>query len=102
LLGQVPTRYATSRDTDREESERPLRHFTGVSLSLPRQDHQDVNIRTARASRVETVDSGRPCSAGKQVKEQRNHGKNEQQVNQKSGDVEKHKPASPKNQQKYR
>jgi hypothetical protein len=54
------------------------------------------------ASRVETVDSGRPCSAGKQVKEQRNHGKNEQQVNQKSGDVEKHKPASPKNQQKYR
>jgi len=36
------------------------------------------------------------------VNDQRNHGKNEQQVNEKSGDVEKHKSASPKNHEKYR
>jgi hypothetical protein len=72
-------------------------------LEPARQDNQDLNSNgTTLASRVETFGSGRPCSARKQVKEQRNHGKNEQQVNQESGDVEKHKPASPKNQEKYR
>jgi hypothetical protein len=46
--------------------------------------------------------SGGPGAAGKQVDDQRDHGKNQQQMNHESGDVKKYETASPKNHEQYR
>jgi hypothetical protein len=46
--------------------------------------------------------SGGPGAASKQVDDQRDNGKNQQQVNHESGDVKEYESAGPKNHEQYR
>jgi hypothetical protein len=71
---------------------------SGDSQIAPSMDDSAQDL----APRAAAVGSGRPGAARKQVDDQRNDGKNQQQVNQKSGDVEKHESASPKNHEQDR